>query len=337
MRDLVAEKQAVKAHLEALAKGADPAGIFAADAVANLVYPWGQLRGPEEIGAFYTALSAAFPGYERREDLFLAGENHPDPRIQTPRPTPLVASLGHLQAIFDRPFLDIPPTHGVIHLRLAEAHHLNEHGQIAQSWIFPDLLDLIDQTGHWPLAPMLGARGLWPGPKGGGGARFDQVDQDQGAASLARVLKMHDDLHAFDGITIESMPMEAWAEDFMYYAAAGIGISRGIDGFRAHHQIPFLRAFPDRRGAGHFIRIGDGDFAVTGGDVAITHKGEYLGMAPTGRQLTARVMDFYRFDADGKIVENWLPFDVLGLAAQMGVDVLGRLRHRHGNPRRSLD
>ncbi|MBC6438320.1 MAG: ester cyclase [Rhodobacteraceae bacterium] len=336
MRDLVAEKQKVKVHLDALAKGADPAGIFAPGAVAQIVHPWGIRTGPARIGEFYRALRVALPDQERREDLFLAGENHPDDRVDGPRFTPLVASLGALQATFTAPLLGIPPTHGVVHLRLAEVHHLNPHGRIVRSWLFPDLLDLIDQAGHWPIAPMLGAPGLWPGPKGGHGARHDSVDPQGGAESLGRVLAMHDALHEFDGISINSMPMSAWSEHFMYYAAAGIGISRGLDGFRAHHQVPFLHAFPDRRGAGHFIRIGDGPFAVTGGAVAITHSREYLGMAPTGRALTAQVMDFYHLDAEGRICENWLPFDILGLAAQMGVNVLSRVHHRTGRPKRDI-
>jgi predicted ester cyclase len=133
------------------------------------------------------------------------------------------------------------------------------------------------------------------------------------------------------------MDMRHWAPDFSYWAGGFIGACRGLDGFRAHHQIPFLRAFPDRKGAGHFLRLSDGPFAVTGGDVAITHTGgEYMGVPPTGRKLTFRVMDFYRFDAQGLIAENWLPNDTLGLLDQMGLDVLGRMRHLTGEPRRSL-
>ena len=66
-----------------------------------------------------------------------------------------------------------------------------------------------------------------------------------------------------------------------------------------------------------------------------THTGEYLGMAPTGRPIKMSVMDFYRFDGD-RIAENWLPIDILGLAAQMGVDVLARVAHHAGAPRQTL-
>ena len=49
-----------------------------------------------------------------------------------------------------------------------------------------------------------------------------------------------------------------------------------------------------------------------------------------------RVMDFYRFDAEGKIAENWLPNDTIGLMGQMGVDVMARMRHLTGDPDTTL-
>jgi predicted ester cyclase len=336
MRDLTAEKQRVHAHMSVLAAGGDPARVFAPDAVAEVAHPWGRCEGPAAIGAVFETFRAAMPDMIWRAEMLIAGENHTDPRLAAPRFSPLVGMWGHMQGTFARPCLSIPPTHGAVHLRLAMVHHLNDAGLIARSWIWPDLPDLMDQAGVWPLPPMLGARGTWLGPRGAHGVRLDATDAAGGAESLARVLEMHDALHAFDGVTIESMPMHHWADAFMYYAAAGIGTCRGLDGFRAHHQIPFLRAFPDRRGAGHFVRIGDGNYALTGGNVAVTHRGEYLGMAPTGRAMTVRVMDFYHFDADGRIIENWLPFDILGLAHEMGVDLLARVAHLAGQPRRHL-
>lgn len=118
----------------------------------------------------------------------------------------------------------------------------------------------------------------------------------------------------------------------MWYGPAGIGTTRRLSGFEDFHQIPFLVAFPDRSGTdtGHFIRIGDGNFAVTGGwgYLQATHTGgNFLGMPPTGRHVIMRVMDFYRCD-EVTIVENWVPMDIPHLLLQMGVDVFGRMRHQ---------
>lgn len=329
-------KAQVHGHLTALAGGGDVDRAFADGAVARIGHPYGTCSGVAQIARFYGDLCRSLPDASWRPEIFIAGENRPDERTRETRFSPLVASMGHWQGTMKAPLLGIPPTHGAVHLRLCEVHHLDDAGKILRSWILPDLLDLAHQAGTFPLPPMPGAAGAWPGPSGGGGVRLDATDPEGGGESLARVLDMHHALHAFDGKRIESMPMHHWAADFMYYAAAGIGMCRGLSGFRAHHQLPFLRAFPDRRGSGHFVRIGDGDFALTGGRVTASHLGEYLGMAPTGRQVGMDVMDFYRFDSDGLIAENWLPFDIPGLAQQMGVDLLARIAHYGGQPRLTL-
>jgi predicted ester cyclase len=101
-----------------------------------------------------------------------------------------------------------------------------------------------------------------------------------------------------------------------------------VSGFRTHHQVPFRAAFPDRVSRGHFVRIGDGPYALTGGRLYATHQGEYLGSGPTNRPVQIDVMDSYRFDEQGLIAENWLPFDILGLMKQIGVDLLARVAHQ---------
>src|SRR5690349_12473653 len=108
-------------------------------------------------------------------------------------------------------------------------------------------------------------------------------------------------------------------------------------GVRAHHQVPFLTGFPDRKGAGHYVRIGDGDYVATGGwpSVVGTHLGEWLGLPGTGKQIDMRVMDFYRVDRN-KIIENWIPIDVIHMLHQMGFDALARLKHLRGEPRLDL-
>jgi predicted ester cyclase len=123
-----------------------------------------------------------------------------------------------------------------------------------------------------------------------------------------------------------------WHPNFMWYGPAGIGTTRGLQGFEDYHQISFLVAFPNRAGTpvGHFIRIGDGNYAVTGGwgYLQATHTGNnYLGVGATGRHVAMRVMDFYRCDED-TIVENWVPFDIPHLLLQMGVDIFDRMRHQ---------
>lgn len=321
MRDLTQDKAQVWAHLSGLAQGAAVEDAFATDAVAEIAHPYGTCTGPD-IARFYADLCRALPDAEWRPEIFIAGDNHPDERTDMQRFSPQVAAFGHWQGTFTEPLLGIAPTGGVVHLRICEVHHLNDSGQIARSWILPDFLDLMDQAGVFPLPKMNGAHGMWPGPKGGGGVRMGEVDVQGGNASMARVLDMHNALNTHVGADVSGLTMAHWDQNFMYYAAAGIGICRGVEGFRKNHQIPFREAVPDRSSKGHFVRIADGRFALTGGRLYATHTGPYLGIPATRRQITMDVMDFYHFDDAGLITENWLPFDIVSLAHQMGVDLL---------------
>lgn len=49
-----------------------------------------------------------------------------------------------------------------------------------------------------------------------------------------------------------------------------------------------------------------------------THRGEFMGMAPTGKKITATGISIHRI-ADGKIAETWNNYDALGIYKQLGV------------------
>ncbi|MDT0649142.1 ester cyclase [Autumnicola edwardsiae] len=50
-----------------------------------------------------------------------------------------------------------------------------------------------------------------------------------------------------------------------------------------------------------------------------THKGDFMGVAGTGKSIKARGMQISRFE-DGKMVERWGSSDELGILKQIGVD-----------------
>ncbi len=330
-------KVSARTLLQDLATGRAVEQCYHSDARWWGSHPLNEKNGVEAIADVWRQLRRALPDMERRNSILVAGECKGDERTSMAvEGRPLVASFCHYQGTFCRPFLSVLPTHGVVHLRSCEVHRL-VNGKIAHSWVLFDLLDLIRQTGRWPLAPSLGAEGMWPAPATLDGA-VNGVDPAQGKTSLELVLEMQKALHDFDGIRIESMPLEHyWTQNFQYYAASGIGMTRRLYGFRVHHQIPFLNGFPDRRGAGHYVRIGDGNFAVTGGwpSVTCTHLGEWLGLPASGKTVNMRVMDFYRLE-NNRIAENWVPIDILHILWQLGYDVLGRLGHACGNPATEL-
>ncbi|HVN21803.1 MAG TPA: ester cyclase [Dongiaceae bacterium] len=49
-----------------------------------------------------------------------------------------------------------------------------------------------------------------------------------------------------------------------------------------------------------------------------THRGEFLGIAPTGKRICITGMSLHRI-ANGEIVEEWHQWDSLGLMQQLGV------------------
>ncbi|MEU9471860.1 ester cyclase [Streptomyces avermitilis] len=49
-----------------------------------------------------------------------------------------------------------------------------------------------------------------------------------------------------------------------------------------------------------------------------THKGDFMGIPATGKQVTMTGTTVFRCGEDGKIVEGWWQYDRLGLLAQLG-------------------
>jgi predicted ester cyclase len=302
------------------------AELYAADAAWRGAHPLNETMGVDAIATHvWEPLLAACPDLERR-DLIVAGGSY-DGRDY-------VAMIGHYCGSFQADWLGIPATGRPIYLRYGEVHQVRD-GRIVQSSCLWDILDLIRQTGHWPLAPSLGVEGMWPGPITADGLLLDPTDPAQSAASLAQTLAMHGTLGAFrdqDGAGRDEllrMPQrEHWHPRMMWYGPSGIGTTRGLAGFVDDHQVPFRNAFPNRTGGQHYIRIGDGPISVTGGWPSVTaiHSGGgFLGLGPTGRPVGMRVMDFY-LHHEGLIRENWVPIDILDLLMQLGVDVLARMR-----------
>ena len=55
------------------------------------------------------------------------------------------------------------------------------------------------------------------------------------------------------------------------------------------------------------------------GHQTAVHSGEFMGIAPTGKRVEIRYMDFWKV-RDGKIVDNWVMVDFPHVMRQLGVD-----------------
>ena len=302
---------------------------YHADAVVNVTHPINELIGLAAVGEqVWKPLRHAIPDIERRDDIVAGGRY---------RDANWIGCVGHYVGTFENDLLGIPASRGVVAVRYAEGHEVRDN-KIATSYLFIDWLDLMRQVDYWPIAPSLGREMRWLPPMSHDGVILTPQDGTVSRGTIERILRMHVALGHYHGqpptrqVLDEMEMVKHWHPNFMWYGPAGIGTTRGLKGFEDFHQIPFLAAFPDRGGTdvGHFIRIGDGHYAVTGGwgYLQATHTGsDFLGVPPTGKRVAMRVMDFYRCD-DTTIVENWVPIDIPYLLMQMGVDVFGRMRHQ---------
>ena len=78
-----------------------------------------------------------------------------------------------------------------------------------------------------------------------------------------------------------------------------------------------LTAFPDMRITIE-DQIAEGDKVASRFTMRGTHKGEFMGIAPTGARLAVTGIDIRRIAGD-KLVEIWMNMDDLGMMQQLGV------------------
>lgn len=338
-------RRAVHQRLTTLAE-ASPAASEAAlaalarpDALWRVAHPINHCTGLAEVlTRALLPLKHAFPDLERRDVIFVGG---------CYQGRSYLAAVGHYCGTMRGDWLGIPATRRPIYLRYGEVYQIDGEGAVVQATLLWDVLDVMRQAGVWPLVPPLGSPEQWPAPLTADGLRFDLSDPADAQASITQTIAMHGTLAEFKDRTqlsrenLIAMPQRAhWHPRMMWYGPAGIGTTRGLDGFVDGHQLPFRIAFDRpqgsfeevqaeraRHGAGHYIRIGDGPYSVTGGwpsVYAIHAGGGFCGLPPTGRPVTMRVMDFY-LHHEGLIRENWVPLDMLDLLQQMGFDALARM------------
>lgn len=62
--------------------------------------------------------------------------------------------------------------------------------------------------------------------------------------------------------------------------------------------------------------VAEGDMVAARCTFRGVHQGDFAGLKPTGKQVSADVMIFYRIK-DGRIAEHWLLLDTFGLMEQL--------------------
>lgn len=298
--------------------------LFTPECHVKMCHPWGEMKGPKAFFEnCYLPLQESLPDLERRDFILMSGTcDHGHE---------WVGCSGNFMGTFVKPWLNIPPIGHLTYMRYHEFYRF-ENQQIVEVQAIWDIPEVMMQANAWPMAPALGKMFCIPAPASQNGLSI-KTDSTRAQQSKQIVLDMLQNLvkHPSQGGP-EVMQLEHfWHPKMNWYGPAGVGTCRGISGFRHWHQIPFLAAMPDRGQADEsliFNFFADGDYAAVTGWPNMKQTIQYdgwLGIAPSGQEITLCSLDFWRMEGD-KIRENWVLFDLLDIHHQLGVDVLARMR-----------
>ncbi len=331
MADRVAAAKAIVSEFRAAlydcdrdALVADLRRCFSADAAIRLAHPLGDVTGPGALfETGFAPLLDAIPDLERRDYIMAGGID---------RDSTWVGCGGYYTGVFESPWLDIPATRHLVTIRYIEFFRV-EAGMIAEAKLLWDIPSLMMQANAWPMAPGLGVGFHVPGPATQDGIIYGDNDGASSSASLSLVNAMVEGLGRFAEGGVEAMQLERfWHSKMNWYGPAGIGSSRRLSGFRNWHQIPFLRAMPNRssdtKHGGYDCYFADGDYVFYCGwpGMRATVSGDgWMGIAPAGQELRFASLDIWRCE-NGLIRENWVLIDIPDVWKQLGVDVLARMK-----------
>ena len=98
--------------------------------------------------------------------------------------------------------------------------------------------------------------------------------------------------------------------------AAPPGSLPGPEGFKRVVRM-LQSAFPDHHTTIEEM-IAEGDKVVMRGTLSGTHRGDFLGIPPTGKHFTMTQIHIFRL-VDGKVTDHWVNRDDLGMMQQLGV------------------
>ena len=90
----------------------------------------------------------------------------------------------------------------------------------------------------------------------------------------------------------------------------------GVEGFKMVVGA-FLSAFPDFHVVVEDV-IGEGDLFSSRGYFTGTHQADFQDIPATGKTIHAAYIDIWRIE-NGKLVENWVNLDMMGMMRQLGV------------------
>ena len=302
------------------------------------MHPFYEQQGAAEVVEnFWAPLCQSLTSLQRRQDVFMAGNNDARKAPISDQQEQWVCSMGHFMGLFDKNWLGIPATGKIAMLPYAEFHKVvveNSHFKIAESALFIDIVSLMQQVGWQPLPMQTGSSILRPSPKTHDGLLFKPQQPSESEKTLSLINRMIADLSKLNESGNDRCPPEllaqTWHHDMAWYGPAGIGSTYTIERYQHQHQYPFRTNLKDKVFNGHICRLAEGNYAGFFGwaNLTNTSTGGFLGMTGNQTRADMRVVDIYRRDGD-KLAENWVFIDLLHYLSMQGLNVLERMRDIH--------
>jgi steroid delta-isomerase-like uncharacterized protein len=115
--------------------------------------------------------------------------------------------------------------------------------------------------------------------------------------------------------TGDSAELKAFlADEFVSHNSLNVAIQSSDD--YCQGVLAYRTAFPDLVTSVEDV-IAAGDRVVVRGTDRGTHRGEFMGKAPSGRYVTTTWIEIFRLES-GRAVEGWVEADTKGLMDQLG-------------------
>ncbi|MGB6207267.1 ester cyclase [Mycobacterium sp.] len=137
----------------------------------------------------------------------------------------------------------------------------------------------------------------------------------QEKSNKATFSRFHDVVNSGNAEIISKMIDELVEPDALIRTPVPLDVT-GAEALK-HVWAVLLEAFPDLHLTVEDM-IAEGDKVVVRNTVTGTHRGEYMGLPPTGKPVAYNEIFIFRF-VDGRIAETWGVVDVLSQMKQLGM------------------
>ncbi len=313
---------------------------FHKDVDWNGPQPINQIRGSEALlSEFWQPLLNSFPDIKREAHILMGDVDSDDD---------WVSGCGYLTGTFVHDWLGIPATGKKTHIHFGQFFVMRDE-KIVESYCILDILAVFKQAGFQVLPNAYGREGgNVQKPRGDDGILLMEQDELEGRQSKQLVESMWNGLMRFvrerDMENMNTMEQQHyWHPEFHWMGPTGIGSTHDVQEFQDFHQRPWLTAFGDRNlkveQSGRYMGfMGEGQYAAGGiWDQAFsTHYSEYQGVPATGKLMKLRDFDWYKRDGN-RLIQNWIPIDLIDLFKQLDVDLFDRMHRQHELRKRGID